>query len=155
MDKGDISFEDARKYFISVCKDYKEVINKLFDSDLTVCLKKKDNNIKLLEEYKDIGYNIYFLSNMPKETFKKLSKDTNLFDSTCIGGVISADVKMIKPNKDIYKYFLNKFNLISNECFFIDDNFNNVKGAIGVGINSVQLKNIDDMNYILKKELKK
>lgn len=91
---------------------------------------------------------------MPSETFEALRKETDFFDDTCIGGVVSAHIKMIKPNKDIYEYFLNKFDLKADECLFIDDNINNVNAALDIGIKAVQLKKIDDMKDILQNMLK-
>ena len=155
MDKGEMSFEDSRKYFIDKCPKYKDVLNKLFDSFLTLCLNKHHNNISLLKEYKDRGYNIYYLSNMPSETFEALRKETDFFDNTCVGGVVSAHINMIKPNRDIYEYFLNKFNLNGCDCLFIDDNIKNVNAASEVGINAAELKRIDDMHTILKEILNK
>ena len=154
MDKGYLAFNDARKLFIEMNPKYKKVIDDLFDSALTLCLNKNHNNIYLLKEYKNKGYDIYYLSNMPSETFEVLRKETDFFDNTCIGGVVSAHIKMIKPNKDIFEYFLNKFSLKANECLFIDDNINNVNSALELGINAVQLKKIDDMKNILKDMLK-
>ena len=150
MDKGDISFEDSRKYFINIFPKYEKAINKLFDSCLTLCLNRHHNNINLLKQYKDKKYDIYYLSNMPSETFELLRKETDFFDSVCVGGVVSADIKMIKPNRDIFEYFLNKFSLNADECLFIDDNIKNVNTACEIGIKSVQLKKIDDMSGILK-----
>ncbi|OEJ14092.1 haloacid dehalogenase [Brachyspira hampsonii] len=154
MDKGDLAFNDARKLFIQMNPKYKKIIDDLFDSALTLCLNRNHNNISLLKEYKNKGYDIYYLSNMPAETFEVLRKETDFFDNTCIGGVVSAHVKMIKPNKDIYEHFLNKFCLKADECLFIDDNINNVNSALEIGINAVQLKKIDDMKVILQDMLK-
>ncbi|KLI16502.1 HAD-IA family hydrolase [Brachyspira hyodysenteriae] len=154
MDKGDLAFNDARKLFIDMNPKYQKIIDELFDTSLTLCLNKNHNNISLLKEYKNKGYDIYYLSNMPSETFEALRKETDFFDDTCIGGVVSAHIKMIKPNKDIYEYFLNKFDLKADECLFIDDNINNVNAALDIGIKAVQLKKIDDMKDILQNMLK-
>lgn len=154
MDKGDLAFNDARKLFIDMNPKYQKIIDELFDTSLTLCLNKNHNNISLLKEYKNKGYDIYYLSNMPSETFEVLRKETDFFDDTCIGGVVSAHIKMIKPNKDIYEYFLNKFDLKADECLFIDDNINNVNAALDIGIKAVQLKKIDDMKDILQNMLK-
>lgn len=151
LDKGDLSFEDGRNYFLSIFPKYKDILNKLFDSSLTLCLNMHHNNINILKDYKKRGYNIYYLSNMTIETFKCLRKKTDFFDITCIGGVVSAYEKMIKPNEEIYKLLLNRFNLKAEECLFIDDNLDNVNAAIKLGINSFQLKNMDDMIFELKK----
>ena len=154
MDKGDLAFEDAREYFLSVFPKYKDSLNKLFDSSLTLCLNMNNNNINILKEYKEKEYNIYYLSNMTVETFKCLREKTDFFDKTCIGGIVSAYEKMIKPNEEIYKLLLNRFNLKAEECLFIDDNLDNVNAAIKLGINSFQLKNMNDMNFELKNIIK-
>ena len=154
MDKGDLSFEGARDYFISVFPKYKDILNKLFDSSLTLCLNMNHNNINILKEYKEKGYNIYYLSNMSVETFECINRKTDFFEETCIGGVVSAYEKMIKPNEDIYKLLLNRFGLKGEECLFIDDNLNNVNTAIKLGINSCQLKNMNDMAFELERILK-
>lgn len=154
LDKGDLAFEDARNYFISVYPKYKDILNKLFNSSLTLCLNMHHNNINILKEYKERGYNIYYLSNMTVETFKCLREKTDFFDKTCIGGIVSAYEKMIKPNEEIYKLLLNRFNLKAEECLFIDDNFDNVNAAIKLGINSFQLKNMNDMSFELKNIIK-
>ena len=154
MDKGDLSFENAREYFLSVYPKYKNILNKLFDSSLTLCLNMNNNNINILKEYKEKGYNIYYLSNMSVETFQCINKKTDFFEKTCIGGIVSAYEKMIKPSEEIYKLLLNRFNLKARECLFIDDNLNNVNSAIKLGFNSFQLKNMNDMRFELEKILK-
>ena len=154
MDKGDLAFEDARNYFISVYPKYKNILNKLFDSSLTLCLNMNNNNINILKGYKDKGYDIYYLSNMSVETFQCINKNTDFFEKTCIGGIVSAYEKMIKPSEEIYKLLLNRFNLQAEECLFIDDNLNNVNSAIKLGFDSFQLKNMNDMRIELEKILK-
>lgn len=154
MDKGDLSFENAREYFLSVYPKYKNILNKLFDSSLTLCLNMNNNNINILKEYKEKGYNIYYLSNISVETFQCINKKTDFFEKTCIGGIVSAYEKMIKPSEEIYKLLLNRFNLKARECLFIDDNLNNVNSALKLGFNSFQLKNMNDMRFELEKILK-
>ena len=154
MDKGDLAFEDARNYFISVYPKYENILNKLFDSSLTLCLNMNNNNINILKGYKEKGYNIYYLSNMSVETFQCINKNTDFFEKTCIGGIVSAYEKMIKPSEEIYKLLLNRFDLHVEECLFIDDNLNNVNSALKLGFNSFQLKNMNDMRIELEKILK-
>ncbi len=69
LDKGDLSLEDGRNYFLSIFPKYKDILNKLFDSSLTLCLNMHHNNINILKKYKERGYNIYYLSNMTVEKF--------------------------------------------------------------------------------------
>ena len=50
------------------------------------------------------------------------------------GTLISADVKLVKPQPEIYRLLLEKFSLTAQECFFIDDSPANIEGALMCGI---------------------
>ena len=81
------------------------------------------------KELKTRGYNLFLLSNASKRVYEKCwtkIKSNELFD----GYVVSAYVKMLKPDKCIYEHLLNKYSLNPNECVFIDDNEENVKASI-------------------------
>ena len=56
---------------------------------------------------------------------------------------------MIKPNEEIYKCLLNKYNLKAEECLLIDDIEANVEGAKKVGLNAEVFKN--DYDALIKK----
>lgn len=55
--------------------------------------------------------------------------------------VISGDVGMIKPNEDIFLYFLKKFNLDPKDCIFIDDQISNINTAKKLGITGILVEN--------------
>ncbi len=52
--------------------------------------------------------------------------------------MLSHKLKAIKPDIVIYEKALNKFDLIPQECVFIDDKLENVKAAKDFGIHSFQ-----------------
>ena len=56
----------------------------------------------------------------------------SLFDKI----IVSCDVHMVKPNKDIYHYALSFFDGCDS-AVMIDDNFVNLEGAINAGIENV------------------
>lgn len=68
--------------------------------------------------------------------------------------VISYDVLMIKPDKNIYLKLLDKYGLKANECLFIDDLDINVEGAKSVGINAFVFKDLEDGYKKLEEYLK-
>lgn len=76
-------------------------------------------------------YNIYLLSNNNKETANYLRKLP--FYQDISGEVFSCDYNIVRPNPDIYNILLNKYNLIPEECLFIDDNQNNINIAKELG----------------------
>ena len=45
------------------------------------------------------------------------------------GGVVSADVKLSKPDIRIYRYILEKYDLKPEECLYIDDIEENIIGS--------------------------
>lgn len=53
--------------------------------------------------------------------------------------LISAEIHKIKPNADFYEHILNRFKISPNELLFLDDNIENVDGAIKLGINSFKI----------------
>lgn len=86
----------------------------------------------LVKQLKENGYGIYLLSNassdfhIRREGIPALS----LFD----GVIISADYKLLKPEKEIYLTLYEKFSLKPEECFFIDDVQKNIDGAKATGM---------------------
>jgi putative hydrolase of the HAD superfamily len=85
-----------------------------------------------VKSLKENGYGIYLLSNassdfhIRREGIPALS----LFD----GVLISADYKLLKPEKEIYEALYKKFDLKPEECFFIDDVQKNIDGARATGM---------------------
>jgi putative hydrolase of the HAD superfamily len=87
---------------------------------------------ELVRELKELGYGIYLLSNASlrqHEYWPRLSVSP-YFDGT----LVSADVKLVKPQPEIYLLLLSTFGLKADECFFIDDSTLNMEGAFFCGI---------------------
>ncbi len=63
---------------------------------------------------------------------------------------------MMKPEKQIYDYLLQKYNLTAKECIFLDDLEENVLAASKIGINGVCFKDtnsaLEKINTIIEKE---
>ena len=88
---------------------------------------------------------------MNEYTFEYIKK-SDLF-SVVDGYIMSFEVNQVKPYEGIYRSLLRKYNLISNECIFIDDNINNIFTANKLGIHGVHVK-ADNYDSIIN-ELKK
>ena len=84
--------------------------------------------LELVQKLKGSQYNIYLLSNAAsrQHEYWKKAQASSWMD----GVLISADVKLLKPDPQIYRTFLDKFDLRAEECVFIDDTPINVEGAI-------------------------
>lgn len=87
---------------------------------------------QLIKELKVKGYKIYLLSNASTrqhEYWHRISA-SKYFDGT----LISADVKIVKPNPKIFEHLCEKFSLLPAECFFIDDLEQHIIAAESVGM---------------------
>lgn len=87
---------------------------------------------ELIKELRAEGYGIYLLSNASSDFHERRSGIPALqyFD----GVIISADYKLLKPEKEIYETLFDKFSLNPEECFFIDDVQKNIDGARAAGM---------------------
>ena len=86
-----------------------------------------EGSYELVEELKNMGYGLYLLSNASyrQHDYWSLIPCSKFFDGT----LISADVKLVKPQPEIYRLLFEKFSLVPEECFFVDDSPANVEGA--------------------------
>ena len=87
---------------------------------------------ELVKKLKENGYRIYLLSNASSDFHERRKGIPTLefFD----GVIISADYKLLKPEKEIYLTLFEEFSLVPEECYFIDDVQKNIDGAKAVGM---------------------
>jgi len=79
------------------------------------------------------GVKIYLLSNISKYFAAHIGEIACLRDFD--GCILSSTCGFTKPHRDIYEHICSKFSLIPEECIFIDDRADNIKGAESYGIN--------------------
>lgn len=87
---------------------------------------------ELVRELKGKGYGIYLCSNASLRLLKcyQMIPGIEYFD----GILFSAQVKCIKPQREMYEHLFNRFSLKPEECFFIDDVALNIEGARACGM---------------------
>lgn len=91
-------------------------------------LRPMEGMAELLAELKGMGYGIYLLSNASvrqPEYFDRIP-GSQYFD----GKIVSAFYKLLKPQHEIFELLLREFSLRAGECFFVDDNHENVESAV-------------------------
>ncbi|MGG7144153.1 HAD family hydrolase [Clostridium nigeriense] len=149
LDRGTITEKDAINNIIRRNATYRDDINLVF-KDWCDILKPIEETVEVLQSLKENGYNIYYLSNFHELAFREVTtknKFFKLFD----GGVVSYAEKLIKPEEDIYKLILKRYNLNPEETIFIDDTQVNVDGASKLGIKAIFLENPKELRDSLKK----
>ena len=91
---------------------------------------------ELVAELKEAGYRLFLLSNASTAQHRYwplFPPVSRYFD----GKLISCDVKVVKPMREIYQIFTDRFLLDPEECLFIDDAPANVAAAITCGWNGI------------------
>lgn len=90
---------------------------------------------QLVRDLKAAGYGIYLLSNA---SYRQHEYWPRVPGSECFDGtLISADVKLVKPQREIYDLLCSNFSLKPEECVFIDDSAANIEGAEIAGISGI------------------
>ena len=95
------------------------------------------------------GIKLYGLSNMSETIFEHLSGRHDFFD-LFDGIVVSAAVKLLKPEPEIYEHLRDRFSLDFSESVFIDDLERNVESARGTGLPAIQFTSTDQVRRELE-----
>jgi HAD superfamily hydrolase (TIGR01509 family) len=126
----------------------KKIMYRMVDSkESTVNIFKLDPKIvTYIQQLKQTKqYTISLLSNLDKEAyihFRTMYPDVfSLFDTI----VISAHVHLIKPYPEIYTLTLAQLGSAPNEAIFIDDQQENIDGAVAVGIPAIRYTNLQSL----------
>lgn len=109
-----------------------------------------EGSVEILRELKEKGYKLYALSNWNADLFKQTEADfpfLHLFD----GIILSGEVKMVKPNIEIYTLLLHQFSIKPEQALFIDDRKDNIKAAQELGIRSILFQSPEGLREALTK----
>ena len=151
LDEGMLDYSTAIEIFKNKMPDsLKDEVENIMTSWYTF-MPINEQIVELIKRLKRNGYGIYALSNthIPVYEYVKKQEVGKYFD----GFIISAIEHKMKPNKEIYKRLLEKFNLIPEECFFIDDSKANIQTGKELGMKGYVFDNIDGLNKELNKIL--
>ena len=152
LDRGTLSYEDAKKIFKERVSGVDKQIDRLFDVDFFEILQPIEENVKLLPKLKE-KYNLYILSNFHQPAFEHIFKKYDffrLFD----GHTVSCYYYLLKPEKEIYDTLIEKFNLIPEETVFIDDTKVNIEACEKEGIRGIHLPDYTELEQKLEEFLK-
>lgn len=149
LDRGTITYEDATKEFCRRDPENTEAIKKVMDTwhEMHVPVEGTSEFLKALKKK---GYKIYLLTNYHLKAFEIISKKYD-FIRNVDGEIVSARVKLLKPDPAIYKALVDKYSIKPEESVFIDDREENVEAARKLGFYGIVFKNADE----LKKEFEK
>lgn len=138
MDIGDMTEEELVKEISEKSNTEEKIIweeinnapivnNKLFDF-IQNSLKTK--------------YKIGLLTNIPKSLLIRIVPEKmELFDIV----MISSELKLIKPSKEIFEVAIEKCGCLPNEILFVDDREENIDTAVSLGLNGIVYKSFEQI----------
>lgn len=144
LDAGLITRSEANLRMLARAKEYGRAfeVQGVLDDWMHI-LRPRRRMQTLVEQLKQHGYCVYFLSNIPEDVLALLMERDfkGLFD----GGVASCEVKINKPDPRIYQALLDKYQLKADECIFIDDRADNIKAASLLGLGTYQMHSVGSL----------
>ncbi|MCR5342453.1 MULTISPECIES: HAD family hydrolase [unclassified Butyrivibrio] len=105
-------------------------------SDLTGLLRKRERTMPWIKALKKAGYKVLVLSNFSKQALEP-NKFMNEFLDEVDGGILSYKYKIIKPDRAIFELITDKYDLVPEQCVFIDDTVRNITAAKKFGMNGI------------------
>lgn len=144
FDRGVLTEDEAFEGFLSIDPEIGEELHTVFDN-IHGMLTKRDFATDWIKDLKQTGYNVYYLSNYSKKAFEECADSVD-FIEYMDGGIMSHQVLMIKPDPNIYKLLLNRYNLKPEECLFVDDTPQNVEVSQTLGMKGIVYTNKEDVD---------
>jgi HAD superfamily hydrolase (TIGR01509 family) len=151
LDNGDITLAEAAERIAAKSPLGIPEILAVFDLRTRI-LFPLDQNTKLLPALKKHGFRLYYLSNFPGDIFDEIHNKYDLFRHFD-GGIISARVRLSKPDPGIFRLLLKMYELLPEESVFIDDIAVNSHSAESVGISGIHLHDPDLLHSLLQERL--
>ncbi|MGN0295450.1 MAG: HAD family hydrolase [Lachnospiraceae bacterium] len=136
MDRGVADEEVLMNLMAAAAPEYEQQIRYILDH-LELISERYDYAIPWVEELKEAGFQVYYLSNYSRRLREKVPQTID-FLPYMDGGVFSCDVKLMKPDQKIYQLLCEKYDLVPEHCLFIDDRQENVDAAVQFGMQAVR-----------------
>lgn len=141
FDRGALSDEEISRLCCEQDPDLTEEI-KAFIKNSYKTVREFPYSVDFIKELKKNGYKVYLLSNYGKTNFG-YAKENFKFIPYADGGVISYEIKHIKPEPEIYQALIDKYDINPEEAVFLDDCEPNLEAAKPFGFHTIQVTEFD------------
>jgi putative hydrolase of the HAD superfamily len=151
MDRGLLSEYDAIVRLRKRTQRPRAELAGLFEA-IKSSLQPKVDTVGLMERLAKRHIPLYCLSNMPESTFSYV-RARHDFWRLFHGIVISGEVKMMKPERGIFEYLLDRYELSAAETVFIDDHPQNILAGQALGLHTVWFRDARQCEFELQRLL--
>lgn len=131
LDHGTITTEEAIQAMVGFEKDMEPSI-RYFMSHWLDTKKPVEEGVRTLKNVKQHGKKLIVLSNYQEEAFHTVRSRFEFFE-LFDGYLVSAELKMMKPQYEIYRYAIDRYGLDPSRTLFIDDSPINIEAALVEG----------------------
>lgn len=150
-DKGEMTQKEVLLRFIQASPELELEIRQAF-RNLNGIVKRFDYTDAWIHELKEKGYRVLYLSNISEKLFHECEAELD-FVKQMDGGILSFEAKMIKPDAEIYEKIIAEYNLIPEQCIFIDDRNVNILAAGKAGFRTILFTSYEDVKEEMNKIL--
>lgn len=133
---------------VSSAPEYEKEI-RLFWENIRLAVWQYDYVKEWMHVLKEQGYRLYILSNYGEWTYEH-TQEALSFLKDVDGALFSFQVKQIKPEPEIYQSLLKKYDLVPEECLFMDDRAENIEAACAQGMEGLVFTTYEDVQEKLK-----
>lgn len=137
--------------------DYEEYVNKLASASGQTAGEIKqqfkefaspdEHTVQIIRELRDKNIKTCLISNSNTGEIRPILQSNGLeqmFDEI----IISGEVKLAKPDPNVFNLMLKKLGALAEECIFTDDNIRNIEAALSVNMQAIHFLNA---NYLREK----
>ena len=135
IDRGVWSMEELMQAFIRQDPEIEEELRRAY-GDITGMVTKRAYAIHWIQELREKGYRVYYLSNFSEKAYEDCADALDFLPYTD-GGILSYREKLVKPDPEIYRRLLSRYSLEARESVFLDDTALNVEAAERLGIHGI------------------
>jgi len=154
-DKEDVPFSELIRQQQEKYPQWKNQLQRFHDRYVDFVLGEVSGMRDLLTELKAEGYRLYGITNWCSVVHEVMKRYPEIF-SLLDGRIISSEEHLLKPDVAIYHRFLERYELLADECLFTDDKEANIEGAKAAGIHAILFRNAqqykEDLNLFLSKQ---
>ncbi len=147
QDRGRTLAEGTR-VLVETFPDHRELIEAYYGRWEEMLGGDIPGTVALLHELKQ-AFPVYGLTNWSAETFPVALRRYPFF-ALFDGILVSGEEKLVKPDPAIFHLLMKRFNLVAEECLFIDDNRKNIAAATALGFNCIHFESPEKLSATLE-----
>lgn len=149
IDQGE-KMDDCVKDLQQQFPDWTDSIALFRDRWFDMCHGPIPGMMEIINHLKADGIGVYGLTNWPAETFQE-ARQRYCTIAAIENYVVSSAVGHVKPQPEIYRILMSRYNLKAEECLFVDDRPDNVNAARALRMQGMVFKgSADELDELLR-----